>query len=414
MTFTPTGEWQEVPDDAVLPPGCHIRLNLQTGKKESRRPKQRDEVPEPADGLDDHYEAQGKPNGATSPPLPAGLSAKAFVEGYVAPEYTIDGLLQRARVYSLTGQTGHGKTAVGLALAVSKATGRPLEGRRVDPGPVVYLAAENPDDVRARMILMAERLALDLDQLPITFFPGTFSLCDGLAPLSDFVKAAGGASLVVVDTGAAFLAASGAGDENDNMGALRFALDLRRLTELPGQPTALALMHPTKRATRDDLLPRGGGAFLNEMDGNLTVWAEGERETTELSWAGKLRGPSFDPIVFMLETGTCAKLADAAGRQIPSVWAFPVDARRAEQSVTRQKGEEDDVLLVMARAPAGSLATWASALGWTFPNGQPAKYRVERAIKRLAADKLATKKRDRWVLTKAGKDEAEALERHAE
>jgi hypothetical protein len=232
----------------------------------------------------------------------------------------------------------------------------------------------------------------------------------GLEPLADFVKSIGGTTFAIVDTGAAFLAASGAGDENDNMGALRFALDLRRLTALPGQPTALALMHPTKRATRDDLLPRGGGAFLNEMDGNLTVWAEGERETTELSWAGKLRGPTFDPITFMLETGKCSKLVDTAGRMIPSVWAYPVDARRAEQSVSRQKGEEDDVLLIMAKLPTGSFARWATILGWMQPDGEPAKYGVQRVIQRLAKDNMGVKKRDRWELTKAGIAEAERLE----
>jgi hypothetical protein len=34
--FVPTSEWQEVPKDAILPPGLEIRMNLETGKNEAR------------------------------------------------------------------------------------------------------------------------------------------------------------------------------------------------------------------------------------------------------------------------------------------------------------------------------------------------------------------------------------------
>jgi hypothetical protein len=208
------------------------------------------------------------------------------------------------------------------------------------------------------------------------------------------------------------LAASGAEDENSNLELLRFALELRKLTELPGRPAALALMHPVKNPTKDNLLPRGGGAFINEIDGNLTLWAEGERETTELHWGGKLRGPTFDPIAFAMDKGTCAGLADAKGRLIPSVWAHQVDATRADQAADRARSDEDQVLLLMSIDPEGSFASWAITLGWTMPSG-PAKYRVERAIQRLANHRLVARKRDRWTVTKAGKAEVNRLQERA-
>jgi hypothetical protein len=55
------------------------------------------------------------------------------------------------------------------------------------------------------MILIADRMALDLDHLPLWFFPKAFDLRDGLDPLGDFMKSVGGASFAIVDTGAAFL-----------------------------------------------------------------------------------------------------------------------------------------------------------------------------------------------------------------
>jgi putative DNA primase/helicase len=52
--------------------------------------------------------------------IPAPRLAKTlaeFLAGFVPPDYLVEGILQRRFVYSLTAQTGHGKTAVALLLA---------------------------------------------------------------------------------------------------------------------------------------------------------------------------------------------------------------------------------------------------------------------------------------------------------
>ena len=36
MMFNATREWQEVPDGAVLPPGCQVEVNVATGAKKAR------------------------------------------------------------------------------------------------------------------------------------------------------------------------------------------------------------------------------------------------------------------------------------------------------------------------------------------------------------------------------------------
>jgi hypothetical protein len=63
-------------------------------------------------------------------------SSAEFVRGFVPPDYAIDGLIQRRFLYSLTAPTGHGKTAVALLFAASKALGLPIGNREVDPGRV--------------------------------------------------------------------------------------------------------------------------------------------------------------------------------------------------------------------------------------------------------------------------------------
>ena len=85
----------------------------------------------------------------------------------------------------------------------------------------------------------------------------------------------------------------------------------RTLANLPGEPCVLVMCHPIKNATQDNLLPRGGGAFLAEVDGNLTCWKTGS--LINLYWQGKFRGPDFAPVSFQLEGVTSSHLRDSKG-----------------------------------------------------------------------------------------------------
>jgi hypothetical protein len=338
-----------------------------------------------------------------------------FVSQYTPPEYRIDGIIQRSRLYSLTAPTSHGKTAIALSTAVHEGLGKPLAGRRVDDdASIVYFAAENPDEVRGRLILMAAKMGLDLDRLPLYLVAGSFNIHDWTDAISKQVLAIGGATTAYIDTSPAFQVACGFTDENDNVQALNFASTLRSFTSLPGNPAVLALTHPTKNAnTRDNLIPRGGGAFLNEVDGNLTAWADGDRTTTELHWLGKLRGPGFDPITFALEQSTCPGLVDKNGRQMPSVWAYPTSHERADAAESKSRDEEDSLLIAMFEAPDHSLLKWAELLVWRQGNGEPAKWLVYRTMERLHTEKLVKKSRGRWVLTSNGQTEAKRLKGQA-
>jgi hypothetical protein len=88
---------------------------------------------------------------------------------------------------------------------------------------------------------------------------------------------------------------------------------------MPGEPCVVVACHPVKNANDDSLIPRGGGAFLNEMDGNLT--AKPASGSVEIHWQGKIRGPDFAPISFLLKSVTHERLKDSKGRLIPTVVA---------------------------------------------------------------------------------------------
>jgi AAA domain len=99
-------------------------------------------------------------------------SSKDFVADFVPPDYTVDGLLQGGFLYSLTGATGAGKTCLTLRLAASVALGVIFANRETKKGRVLYLAAENPDDVRMRWIALAQHMDFDVNEIEVYFVEG--------------------------------------------------------------------------------------------------------------------------------------------------------------------------------------------------------------------------------------------------
>ena len=257
--------------------------------------------------------------------------------GFSPPAYLVDGVLQRGYLYSLTARTGHGKTAVGMYVAQSIARGLPMHGREVKAGTVLLLAGENPDDIRARFLVLADAYGFKAEDLKMRFVAGVIDIAAKMPEIRAEAEKISDLVLVIVDTAAAYFP----GDEsNSNSQQGAYARLLRQLTFLPGKPAVLVNCHPVKNASRDNLLPMGGSAFLNEVDGNLTLWATAERQTT-LHWQGKFRGPEFEPMTFELEVADSARVIDAEGRLMPSVVAKPVSELKLqmEEGQAGERGE---------------------------------------------------------------------------
>lgn len=331
-------------------------------------------------------------------------SSAEFLEGFTPPDYLIDGLVQRRFLYSVTAPTGHGKTAVALLLSAHKALGLPIGKHDVDPGRVLYFAGENPDDVRMRWIALSERMGFDPETIDVHFLEGTFKVSDLIERIKQEVAELGGVSLIVVDTSAAYFEGD---EENGNVQVGTHARMFRQLLKFAGDPCALVLCHPVKNAQADNLLPRGGGAFTAEVDGNLTCWKTENLVT--LHWQGKFRGPDFAPLTFQLETVTSAHLRDSKGRQIPSVVAKALSETEKRRAEATSRDDEDALLLAIADHPRASYAGLAVALGWVSDKGEN-KAKVKRCADRLKADKLAKPDRQGTLcLTEKGETEVKRL-----
>jgi hypothetical protein len=333
----------------------------------------------------------------TPPPLVKIKSSAEFVADYVSPDYVIVGVLQRRFCYSLTGKTGSGKTALALQIAACKALGRKFGPCDVEKGRVLFLVGENPDDVRPRWIAMSQQMDFDINNIDVYFLPGVFKLSAMREQIECQASSIGDFSLIIIDSSAAYYEST---DENDNVQQGIHARRMRSLVTLPGGPCVLVLCHPTKNANDDNLIPRGGGAFLAELDGNLT--ATKNDSVVELHWQGKFRGPDFAPMTFALRTVTHEHLKDSKGRLIPTVVASPLSEIGRQELEAVARSDEDVVLGAIAASPKASQADLAKNLGWFRPGGEPYKTRVARAITRLRDFKLVNTERDGWTVTTKG------------
>jgi hypothetical protein len=345
-----------------------------------------------------HALVVAQPGAVVVPLKPLLMSSAAFIRGFVPPDYLVVGILVRRYLYSMTGRTGSGKTSKALLLTACVALGIPYSGHKTKPTRVLYAAAENPTDVRMRWIALAAEMGFDPETIEVYFTDTRFSLSTMLETLRAEAEQAGGDfGLVVVDTSPAFFEGD---NENDRAQMARHAQLLRRIIDvIPGGPCVVANCHPPKNITDDDLLPAGGGTFLNEIDGNLTSTKIND-VVTELHWAGKFRGPEFAPLSFKLKTVTHPDLKDSDGNLLPTVICEHLSEQGQEEIETAARQDEDAVLELIREHPNISLSHIASLMGWHTFGGKPNKSRAQRRVNALVKAKLVKKTRDGWEIPK--------------
>jgi AAA domain len=354
-------------------------------------------------------EAISKRRGSDGPlPELEEIRLRAFMETDQRIEYLIDDVFRRGWFYSLTGPTGHGKTGIAVPLALDVADNGDFCGNECNGGPVLYIASENPDDVRARFIVAMEcarRWSNEvLDQVFV--LDQTFVLAERLPSLVAAVERVR-AVLVIVDTDQA-IAMTSADDENSNAGRLEHAKRLRTITRCKTRPTVVDLCHPIKHVSSPDgCVPRGGGAFLNEVDGNFRIWRNGDM--LELSSdPNKFRGRPVS-MMFRIQAATTDKLKDTKGRLIEFPMMIGIAESEAQRMGKDQWTDGNRLLDAMASMPDGSMAEWAKACQWIDESDRPIKWKVQRLLTQLAADDPPLVKRrrgGRWSLTPAGLKES--------
>ncbi|MDL2398427.1 AAA family ATPase [Rhizobium mayense] len=320
-----------------------------------------------------------QPRHARHKPYHGLATSSAFINGMTPPDYLVDGLVQRGCAYTLTGNTGHCKTLLAVLAAINVARGGWFLGRQCRKGTVAFFAGENPDNVRYQFYAMCHLLGVRPDDLDILWHAGVFSI----AGMMDRVKAdlAGHPELAlcIFDSLQAFFTGD---DDNANVAMLNLAAGFRDLmADHPNKPSGLIIAHPVKRAARDNLLPRGGGALTNELDGNFTAWLDAESGIGELHWQGKFRGVPFDPIKFEIAVIKPEGLVDADGETMPITVVKPLGERR--EGELRAAADKADIQILAAIEANPAITEYSLHMDLNIP-----RRIVKNSMASMARDKL--------------------------
>lgn len=320
------------------------------------------------------------------------------------PKWMVGSIIQSGYLYALTAPTNHGKTAVSLVMAVCIAGGKRFAGLDTRPARVLILCGENQDGFRLR--LMATMALVGVSEADLVgklyVLPYSTALQAIIGRLGDEARRLGELGFVLVDTSVSYF--SGV-DENNNTEAYEHARTLRMLTTLPGKPAVMANCHPSGGVERENCVPRGGKAFLNEVDCNLIVWSDGD--TSELTWQVKKRGPDFDPIWFEYRPIE----VEAWGQKHPTIVAVPIGENKEREIRNKRRHDENRVLWALLHYPDDTFSQWAIHCHFIDSKNQPLKSKVFRVLERLKSMKLVEhSQRNGWCLTQMGKREAEMVD----
>ena len=316
----------------------------------------------------------------------------AFLSDLQPLEYLIDGLLPVGVAYSLTGHAGHGKTTLALQFALSVATGEMFGDRETSKGRVLILAGENPYNVKWQYAAALAARNLSPADVDIHFVQGRFSIKEWTDVLRAKMEAMPDLKLVIVDSLQAFFEGD---NDNDNTQMVEMAHKLRGLCKTSTRPALLIIAHPAgKVPQKDNLVPRGGGAFLNEIDGNLTVWSQDASQQT-LHHSQKFRGAGFDPLEWVMQIHEFSHLTDIHGTPLK----LPVS--RPESGIERANREvTSDTILrqYLETVEQGRPLSVREAAGQFGVS----RYRMEQVIKTAKDEKLIKRYAKTYVITDGG------------
>ena len=94
------------------------------------------------------------------------------------PEWIIDGVLPRAELAVIYGESGCGKSFFTLDMVLAVARVVPWQARKTVQGKVVYICGESPGGFRKRLLAYACKNNLKLPDLnAVMFFIGNAPIC---------------------------------------------------------------------------------------------------------------------------------------------------------------------------------------------------------------------------------------------
>ena len=208
------------------------------------------------------------------------LPADAFADRD-PPQWIVKGVVPRAELMVLYGESGSGKSFLALDIAMAIARGEPWRGHRVRQGRVVYVAAEGAGGFRNRLKAYQIEHQVDLARVPfgvVHAAPNLLSTSKGKVDSDtvELARAIGKADVVIVDTFAQTTPGANENSAEDMGQALAHCKVLHRATG-----ALVVLVHhagkdPTKGA-------RGWSGIKAAADAEIEVVRDGDFRAARVS-----------------------------------------------------------------------------------------------------------------------------------
>lgn len=206
------------------------------------------------------------------------LTAAQFAQGKPLTWF-IKGVLPRAELGMVYGESTAGKTFAILDMVAHVALGRPWRGLITRQVRVVYVAAEGAAGMRNRILALCRHLNIDVADLPIKFIadaPNLMERADAVAIAKSIVDA-GGADLVVLDTFAQVMAG---GNENSGEDVGKVLAHCRGISAATRGAMVLPVHHSGKDTSRG---ARGWSGIRAAMDVELEVVRVDDRRSISVT-----------------------------------------------------------------------------------------------------------------------------------
>ena len=192
------------------------------------------------------------------------IPAAEFAKGE-SPQWYIKGLLPKAGLAMIYGESGAGKSFFVLDIICAIARGIDWCGHKVQQAEVVYIAAEGVGGVRNRLNAYANHYGISLDDLPVGIIRNAPDLrSDDYKLLVQRIIDDGGANIIVVDT---LAQASPGANENASEDMGKVINRCKLLHEMTGA-LVLLIHHSGKDSTRG---ARGWSGIKGALDAEIEV-----------------------------------------------------------------------------------------------------------------------------------------------
>ena len=256
----------------------------------------------------------------------------------VATEWIIKGVLPKAELGIVFGESGSGKTFKVLDIAMAVATGTEWRQRAVTQGAVVYIAAEGSGGFKKRLRSYAQHHALDLSDVPLYVIPAAPNLlqkADALDVAKAVLSLGVKTSLVIIDT-LAQTTAGGNENSGEDMGlALSHCKGIHKATG-----AMVLLVHHSGKDTSKGA--RGWSGLRAACDVELEVTRFDQERVLALT----KQKDGDDMLEFGFKLTTVSLGFDSDGDEITSCVTEPVDGtQRKARGTSKKLGHNERLVL---------------------------------------------------------------------